>query len=1079
MSEIAPCAPERPVAPGRRRKNPALLPPSSPRHFRIPSFITAQLQVSPDERVHVHVHVHVHPRPPSMPSPGKEEEELKEREKPQAQPQAKEQQQQQQPQDQPKAKDREQPQEQEQQEQDQEQEQEQHQHQQQQQQEEQELLSGSDEVDLSGFDFEPLSVFADPADPYPAAEGAGGGIGPGPFLPLPPLPRAASPGSLSGDPYLLRILSRLGEEEDDGDWAGDFRDGEGDLGSDSDGGGILAGSSFDDGSYGPDGYGVDDGSYGSDGYGNGDRYGLGGGEGNLDDADLLAGLIEELALGAQTGFTGGPAAPPLTCLPCDPRDAETVGGTLPDQQSLAELLLGPGGGGGGPIGDGDLEALAGLIEELDLGAKTGFTGASAAPPLTCIPCTPVEDQSEAEAEAEADPSTEEEPELKSEDERHERRKQLLQLSALGRNPLGLIAEDGWGEGDEGGSRDSGDGPGGDGGTDGDGPAPVNRLAYDLDQQKLDLSVLDQLTDQIPGLKEKRDAFEEALLGRLLSEHEEGEEGRQGGVIDLTEDLAGIVENDQDRDESEGEGENEDEGGADSAALPLTCIPCRDHQDDGEDGTMEAEQELPRGGWPSAHRPAFANRPAATDALLPILGADMKERSCIGHRETIFGVSLSPCGRYLATASQDSSVRIWDVRTHRGVGTLEGHSKSAEVLRVAWASSSWGGPQLGRKAGDLVLATAGADGFVRLWHKEDGGSWTCLAKKDHSPEKPEEDGEDAPEEGEEGAEDAVAQIYALQFIDGFGTVGAGENVLLTCSDDYTHILSASAEEKKGEGGKGLPAVDLTELMTVRFTQVERSNGGVSYRIGDIWFEASNDTAAELDEETQEGFKFGGDRNPNNLVYVFDVAYSETSRLLAAALSDGTVRLVNTRGVCASVLSLPGNSSYLTSATWDSSGTRLACCVATGHVILWNILDGGGGHVHCTCTAVLGGGSGGGHEVGKTLFGAKYFGGKDEELLLSWGIDGKVCQWDSHCRGEIGDPLAVLISKDDYPIFAVDVDEPKEGPVICRIAVGGGKQNGEKLEGLGFGFLGVSVYVYDFTARNAEAEIAVDESKSSSR
>ena len=60
-----------------------------------------------------------------------------------------------------------------------------------------------------------------------------------------------------------------------------------------------------------------------------------------------------------------------------------------------------------------------------------------------------------------------------------------------------------------------------------------------------------------------------------------------------------------------------------------------------------------------------------------------ERSCIGHKETIFGAAISTCGMYVATASQDSTVRIWDAKTNNALSTLKGHSTDHECLRVAW------------------------------------------------------------------------------------------------------------------------------------------------------------------------------------------------------------------------------------------------------------------------------------------------------------------------------------------------------------------------------------------------------------
>jgi WD40 repeat protein len=110
---------------------------------------------------------------------------------------------------------------------------------------------------------------------------------------------------------------------------------------------------------------------------------------------------------------------------------------------------------------------------------------------------------------------------------------------------------------------------------------------------------------------------------------------------------------------------------------------------------------------------------------------------------------------------------------------------------------------------------------------------------------------------------------------------------------------------------------------------------------------------------------------------------------------------------------------------------------------------------------------GHDVGRPLFGARYYGGTNEvrhlayhccffrhriqcffcqELLLTYGVDGKVCVWDSYPTAVTG-PVCTLISHDNYPIYAIDIR--KEDGKGC-LAVSGGSDGG---------FLGVPVYLHD--------------------
>lgn len=67
-----------------------------------------------------------------------------------------------------------------------------------------------------------------------------------------------------------------------------------------------------------------------------------------------------------------------------------------------------------------------------------------------------------------------------------------------------------------------------------------------------------------------------------------------------------------------------------------------------------------------------------------------------------------------------------------------------------------------------------------------------------------------------------------------------------------------------------------------------------------------------------------------------------------------------------------------------------------------------------------------------------------MLLTWGVDGRLCLWDSFSQFNIHAPIATLVADSDYPIYAVDVQD-------SYIAVGGG--GGEAT------FLGVPVHLYD--------------------
>lgn len=449
---------------------------------------------------------------------------------------------------------------------------------------------------------------------------------------------------------------------------------------------------------------------------------------------------------------------------------------------------------------------------------------------------------------------------------------------------------------------------------------------------------------------------------------------------------------------------------------------------------------------------------------------IQERVCLGHKETIYGLHFSPCGQYMATASQDATIRIWKSDTNALVSTLEGHDKKSECLRVAWASPQW--CNLDARF-QYVLASGGADGVVKMWTTSDitADSWECVWTMNHAVLEGRPKPPTSSNEGKDDESDNPPQVYALQFIDNWqGLTGASatamNSFLMTSSDDFIHLW-----EIENKPSKDSISLNLTEVMSIRFTCLDHFGYGVSVaRVTSgglaLPSDENKDPADDVNHFASDSRPrpFGGERNPNNVIFVFDASYCENNGLLGVALSDGSLRLVNGRGVCVSVLQLPGYQSHLTSFSWDATGKRLASCVATGHLILWSLdLGDGRKKVIPSCTAVLEGG----HVPGRPLFGAKYCGVTDEDLVISWGVDGRLCLWDSHSNDNIHAPISTLISKADYPIYAVDVAKNSkiDESIVSRIGVAGGRDGG---------FLGVPVFLYDVTQdqRRFTREIKID-------
>ncbi len=101
------------------------------------------------------------------------------------------------------------------------------------------------------------------------------------------------------------------------------------------------------------------------------------------------------------------------------------------------------------------------------------------------------------------------------------------------------------------------------------------------------------------------------------------------------------------------------------------------------------------------------------ALAGPVQAERPGRGLHGSRGPVHAIAFSPDGTYLATASQDEAVRVWDAATGELVRTLRGHAGAVRGLAYGRG---------GR------LASAGDDKAVRVW---DAAGQELLALRGHT------------------------------------------------------------------------------------------------------------------------------------------------------------------------------------------------------------------------------------------------------------------------------------------------------------------------------------------------------------
>jgi WD40 repeat protein len=86
--------------------------------------------------------------------------------------------------------------------------------------------------------------------------------------------------------------------------------------------------------------------------------------------------------------------------------------------------------------------------------------------------------------------------------------------------------------------------------------------------------------------------------------------------------------------------------------------------------------------------------AALAFLVPSRLSARPEATLKGHTDMVWSVAFSPDGKGLASASDDMTVKVWDVATNKEVLVLKGHG--GNVIRVVFSPD---GKRIATASGD--------------------------------------------------------------------------------------------------------------------------------------------------------------------------------------------------------------------------------------------------------------------------------------------------------------------------------------------------------------------------------------------
>ncbi len=250
------------------------------------------------------------------------------------------------------------------------------------------------------------------------------------------------------------------------------------------------------------------------------------------------------------------------------------------------------------------------------------------------------------------------------------------------------------------------------------------------------------------------------------------------------------------------------------------------------------------------------------------------RTLSGHTNQVWGVSFSPDGKMLASASADNTVKLWNPYTGKEIRTLIGHKDA--VHRVSFSRNG------------NILASASADNTVKLWNPYTGKKIRTLT----------------------GHKDAV---WGVSF-------SPDGNILASGSEDYMVKLW---DTSTGRAIKTLTGHQ--EVLGVSFSPN-----------GNILASASADNTVKLWDTSRWTAKTLT-VNLNAPAPVFGVSFSPDGNILASASVDKTVKLWNPY-TGKKINTLSGHTKEVWEVSFIPDSNILASASVDKTVKLWNTSTG---------------------------------------------------------------------------------------------------------------------------------------------
>ncbi len=283
----------------------------------------------------------------------------------------------------------------------------------------------------------------------------------------------------------------------------------------------------------------------------------------------------------------------------------------------------------------------------------------------------------------------------------------------------------------------------------------------------------------------------------------------------------------------------------------------------------------------------------------------------GHHKTIHAIAFSPDGKYIATASDDNTVKIWRRSDGHRIETLK---HSDDVLAVTFSNNS------------KIIASGGRDNVVKTWEVETGKNLRTF--KGHEQEitslcfGPED------EMLVSGSADCSLRLWKMNKWRS-DEVFTGHKARVNDVDfgpQGQYILSASDDQT-------IKVWDLT-INRARFTYY-----GHTHYVKAVKFNRNGDYLVSASYDKQLMVWKMWRRNPVKILKGHDfgvnaVDFSADSKYIVSASDDNTIKLWNFQSG-ENIFTFFGHEHPVTDINFSPNWKYLASCSESGDMRMWNL------------------------------------------------------------------------------------------------------------------------------------------------